>query len=319
MTNWLLLEILVEDHLAGLRILDPEVFRHVAAAEHRVDLRADVVGDPVHGVDRVPIVGDEDGATIRQEQGAPRARPAHRPLTSVATASAGSAVGLAVRGRCTLATALTIAVPTTTPSAEAPITRACSAVLTPKPTQTGRSVWPLMRLTAAATWPCRQRRAGDAGHRDVVDEARRVLQHLRQPLVVGGRRRQPDEVDAGLQRRDAQFLVHLRRQVDDDQPVDAGVDRIGEEAVDAIDVDRVVVAHQHDRRVVVAAAELRGHGQRLRQRLPALQRAQAGCLDRRAVGHRIGERHAELDDVGAGLRQRLHDAAASRRSRDRRP
>ena len=52
----------------------------------------------------------------------------------------------------TLATALTIAVPTTTPSAEAPMVRACSDVLTPKPTQTGRSVWLLMRFTAEATF-----------------------------------------------------------------------------------------------------------------------------------------------------------------------
>ena len=103
----------------------------------------------------------------------------------------------------------------------------------------------------------RQRRAGDAGHRHVVDEARRVLQHLGQPLVVGGGRRQPDEVDAGLQRRDAQLLVHLGRQVDDDQPVDAAVDRVGQEAVDAVDVDRVVVAHQHDRRFIVGCGGIR--------------------------------------------------------------
>src|SRR4029453_2297735 len=30
-------------------------------------------------------------------------------------------------------------------------------------------------------------------------------------------------------------------------------------------------------------------------------------LDRRAVGHGIGKRHAELDDVGAGGRKRLQD------------
>ena len=68
----------------------------------------------------------------------------------MATASAGSASFLPL-GPSTLATALTIAVPTTTPSALARDHAACSAVLTPKPTQTGRSVWPLMRLTAAAT------------------------------------------------------------------------------------------------------------------------------------------------------------------------
>jgi len=36
--------------------------------------------------------------------------------------------------------------------------------------------------------------------------------------------------------------------------------------------------------------------------LPGLERAQAAGLDRRAVGHRIGERHAKLDHVGARFR-----------------
>ena len=33
---------------------------------------------------------------------------------------------------------------------------------------------------------------------------------------------------------------------------------------------------------------------------PAVERALAGLLDRRAVGHRVGEGHPELDDVDAG-------------------
>ena len=41
-----------------------------------------------------------------------------------------------------------------------------------------------------------------------------------------------------------------------------------------------------------------------------LQRALARALDHRAVGHRVGERHAELDDVGAGLDQRVHQRHA---------
>ena len=48
-------EVLVEDHLAGLGILDPQIFRHIGApAEHRIDLRADVIGDPVHGFGSCP-------------------------------------------------------------------------------------------------------------------------------------------------------------------------------------------------------------------------------------------------------------------------
>src|SRR5690606_37411846 len=43
-----LLEIAVEHHLSGLGALYPEVLRNFPAAEHRVDLRPNVIGDPVH-------------------------------------------------------------------------------------------------------------------------------------------------------------------------------------------------------------------------------------------------------------------------------
>ena len=45
--------------------------------------------------------------------------------------------------------------------------------------------------------------------------------------------------------------------------------------------------------------------QRLAQRHAALQRPQPRGLDGRAVGHGVGEGHAELDQVGACRRQRL--------------
>jgi hypothetical protein len=43
--------------------------------------------------------------------------------------------------------------PTTTPSATAPIAAACSGVFTPKPTATGSGVCDLIRATLAATSP----------------------------------------------------------------------------------------------------------------------------------------------------------------------
>jgi hypothetical protein len=43
------------------------------------------------------------------------------------------------------------------------------------------------------------------------------------------------------------------------------------------------------------------------QGLPARQRALAGQLDRRAVGHRVGEGHAQFDHVHARRRQAPHD------------
>jgi hypothetical protein len=42
------LEVAVEDHLAGLRTLDPEILRHLPLVEEAADLRADDVADPAH-------------------------------------------------------------------------------------------------------------------------------------------------------------------------------------------------------------------------------------------------------------------------------
>ena len=120
----------------------------------------------------------------------------------------------------------------------------------------------------------------------------------RRSSVVGVVRRM--KLRPGLERRHAELGVFLGRQVDDDQAIDAGRERIADERVDAVDVDRVVVAHQHDRRGVVGLAELGDHRQGLVERLAGLERALAGRLDARPVGHRIGERHSELDEVGAG-------------------
>ena len=129
----------------------------------------------------------------------------------------------------------TMAEPTTAASADAATAAACSGVVMPKPTATGRSVWRRSRSTAPLiASSVAEPAAGDAGDRDVVDEAAGVLKHRRQALVVGRRRRQPDEVDAGVQRRDAQLVILFRRQVDDDQPVDAGGLGVGEEPVDAV-------------------------------------------------------------------------------------
>jgi len=79
-------------------------------------------------------------------------------------------------------------------------------------------------------------------------------------------------------------------------------------------VDEIVVAHQQDRHVLVArlAAIAAHHVEGRVDRDAGLERTLAGELDRRAVGHRIGERHAELDEVGAGIGQPLQDLVAGR-------
>src|SRR6266852_8101547 len=109
-----------------------------------------------------------------------------------------------------------------------------------------------------------------------------------------------------------QLAVYLRRQVDDDQSIDARGLRIDEKFVDAVDVDRIVVAHQQQRRGVIVFAKRADHRERLFQGHAGLERAQPRRLDRRTVRHRIGEGHADLDDVGACLRQRLDDVERGR-------
>jgi hypothetical protein len=73
-----------------------------------------------------------------------------------------------------------------------------------------------------------------------------------------------------------------------------------QEALDAKGMDGVEIAHQDDRRGVVAAAEVGHQTQRLFQRHASRKRAERTVLDGRAIGHRVAERHAEFDEVGAG-------------------
>ena len=64
--------------------------------------------------------------------------------------------------------------------------------------------------------------------------------------------------------------------------------------------------------VLSASRKSRDHRQRLVHRHAAFQRALTGQLDRRAVGHRIGEGHAQFDHVHAGGGQALHDGQRGR-------
>ena len=292
-------EVAVEDHPLAGRALLPEILRHLGlvARIEGADLRPDIVGEPAH-------------------RAAPRTASARaRTLACRAGTRAGVARPCASRF---LARRSIRAEPTTAASAMRAISAACSGSRMPKPTATGSRVCRLMRATSGRH-PLGHGRllAGDAGDRDVVDEARDVLEHRRQALVVGGGRRQPDEVEAGRARRQAELGVLLRRQVDHDQPVGTGGLGVRQEALVAVAVDRVVVAHQHDRHVGVGRAHPPDQLQRRGHARPGRERPQARRLDRRPVGHRIGERHADLDQVGTGGRQARRSARRRWRSRDR--
>ena len=148
---------------------------------------------------------------------------------------------------------------------------------------------------------------GDASDGHVVDEAGAGVEHPRQAGVVGGRGGQANEVDAGGLGRQRQLGVVFGWQVDHDQAIHPRFGGFRQEALHAIAMDGVVVAHQHQRRLAFAAPEVAHHLQGLGQILTRLQGAQGSGLDGRAIGHGIGEGHAQLDDVGTGRRQALED------------
>ncbi len=270
-----------------------------------VDLGSDEVGDPVH--ESAPVrARRRDGRTIR----AAARRATHAPAPardSVATASAGSAV---VAPSSTLAMQLTIAEPTTTPSAAV-----------------ADGFRLLGGLDAEADADRQLRLRFDARHgrrdigvgapsavpvmpvdRDVIDEARGVAA---KPPANAGRRwwalpRRMKLRPAFRAGKHSSSSISGGRSTTMRPSTPAAI-ASREERVHAADVDRVVVAHQDDRRLVWSPARKSRH---------QLQASSAGScrssapaargLDGRAIRHRIGEGHTELDEIRAGAGQSPH-------------
>ena len=83
--------------------------------------------------------------------------------------------------------------------------------------------------------------------------------------------------------------------------------RVAQEMLRAIGVDRIVIAHEHDGRLVIARAKSFDQMKRAFDAHSRFERPHRGGLDGGAVGHGIGERHAQLDDVGADAGKLLQD------------
>ncbi|KAG1314272.1 hypothetical protein G6F62_013947 [Rhizopus arrhizus] len=78
-----------------------------------------------------------------------------------------------------------------------------------------------------------------------------------------------------------------------------------------MDLDRIQVAHQHHRGLRITLPELRHGLQHVTAAGTARQRALGAALDGGSVRHRIGERNAQFDHIGAGLDQCVHDRHGS--------
>ena len=177
----------------------------------------------------------------------------------------------------------------------------CSGVPMPKPTATGTSA---AARTCSTTSPSSggssRAFAGDAGHRHDVDEAAGGLARSARPRPAGwsarraGRARCPAPSQAA--RSSPASAAGRSGTIRPDDPC---VRQRVDDALEAAREQRVRVTHQHHGDV--AAASGAATSSRTRSNVaPRLQRALAGGLDRGAVGERVGERDAELDQVGAG-------------------
>ena len=133
---------------------------------------------------------------------------------------------------------------------------------------------------------------------------------MRAGLLVGAIR--IDRIDVHGPERDQQIVPLVGRQVDGEHAVDAGLRGSAGKGRVAHHLDRVEVAHQHDRRRRVPLPELAHHVEDVVQAGVVQQRTLAGALDHRAVGHRIRERDPEFDRVGAGGHQGVHQRHGDR-------
>lgn len=148
--------------------------------------------------------------------------------------------------------------------------------------------------------------AGHALERDVVDVACGDAADFGHALVSRRRSEQEDRIHVRGAQPCGEGFAFLRRIVHDEHAIDASLLRVVHEAVRPVALDRVGIAHQHHRRRRIRLAEGAHHLQHVRRADVLEQRALAGALDHRAVGHRVRERNAEFDHVGARRDHAVH-------------
>src|SRR3569832_444806 len=136
----------------------------------------------------------------------------------------------------------------------------------------------------------------DAFERDVVDETARRVADLLHALFRRIGREQENRVEPLRARNAYEVVTFFGRQVHREHAVDPGRRGGAGEFGVPHHLDRVEIAHEHHRRVAVVGAEGAHHLEHAAQAHVVRERAFAGLLDHGAIGHRVGERYAELED-----------------------
>ncbi|OMP13937.1 hypothetical protein COLO4_00590 [Corchorus olitorius] len=149
-------------------------------------------------------------------------------------------------------------------------------------------------------------RARHAFERHVIDVATRHTGNLRDACFGGGGRQEEDRIDADGPHGLGKGLAFFGRVVDHEHTVHARFGcRLGK-GFDAHPLDRIGVTHEHHGCRRVGGAESTHILQHRAQAHLLGQCALGRTLDHRTIGHRVGKRHAQFDDVGAALDQRVH-------------
>lgn len=127
---------------------------------------------------------------------------------------------------------------------------------------------------------------------------------MRAGSEVGGE--QCNEVQARLGERPDKLVGLLRGQVDDEEAIDTNGLCVLCDGGEAIPIERVEVAKQHERGVV-GRAKTPHEFEHLLEGRARLERAEHSRLDDLAIGHRVRERDTELDEVRAPVGEPAQD------------
>ena len=97
----------------------------------------------------------------------------------------------------------------------------------------------------------------------------------------------------------AQAGHFLRWAIHQQEPIYTGPGGISGKGCMTIALNRIEITHQHNGRSRIPAAEIFDCFQHTAKRYTPGNRAIAGQLNDRSVRHRIGERYAEFQQIGA--------------------
>jgi hypothetical protein len=135
------------------------------------------------------------------------------------------------------------------------------------------------------------------GSRDCIYEPGACFAHKFDSFVGTGRRDQKYKVDVGRLHCRSKFIGLFRHQVSAQHGVDTGAPKLISYTLGSKRQERIQITEEHDRDFA-ALPDAPYNFETITDACLIGKRSFGRSLNYRSVGHRIGERHPELDDVG---------------------